>query len=170
MTSPLTRYDCALTEPPLLLGACASSRRGCAQHGCTALTLSMAATRQAPLQACRRRTCRVSDVQSMGRWQTWSDTLAPISIPPDARFSDIIVPTKDSARYTFLLDVALKHGMPILFVGMTGQEEQVLFLVMTCWISVAGLRSSTGGAAAATCSLADQSKGLGPETWRCLTP
>ena len=53
-------------------------------------------------------------------WQAWSDTLPPAAIPAGADFSDIIVPTQDSARYTFLLDTALQHAMPILFVGPTG--------------------------------------------------
>lgn len=53
-------------------------------------------------------------------WQSWSDTLAPAAIPPGSDFSDIIVPTQDSARYTFLLDTALQHAQPILFVGPTG--------------------------------------------------
>ena len=33
---------------------------------------------------------------------------------------DIIVPTQDSARYTFLLDTAIQHGQPILLVGPHG--------------------------------------------------
>ncbi|DBA76763.1 TPA: hypothetical protein ACH3X2_008790 [Trebouxia sp. C0005] len=53
-------------------------------------------------------------------WQSWSDTLSPAVIPPGSDFSDIIVPTQDSARYTFLLDTALRHAQPILFVGPTG--------------------------------------------------
>ena len=55
-------------------------------------------------------------------WQAWTDTLPPASIPAGADFSDIIVPTQDSARYTFLLDTALQHALPILLVGPTGQR------------------------------------------------
>ena len=57
-------------------------------------------------------------------WQTWSATQAPAAIAPGSDFSDIIVPTQDSARYTFLLDTALRHAQPILFVGPTGQHLQ----------------------------------------------
>ncbi|KAL3142803.1 hypothetical protein ABBQ38_003102 [Trebouxia sp. C0009 RCD-2024] len=53
-------------------------------------------------------------------WQAWSDTLPSATIPAGSDFSDIIVPTQDSARYTFLLDTALRHAQPILFVGPTG--------------------------------------------------
>lgn len=56
-------------------------------------------------------------------WQSWSDTLAPAAIPAGADFSDIIVPTQDSARYTFLLDTALRHAQPVLFVGPTGELD-----------------------------------------------
>ena len=61
-------------------------------------------------------------LQSANKWQSWAQTLGPVQISADAKFSDIIVPTKDSARYTFLLHIALKHGHPILFVGPTGQR------------------------------------------------
>lgn len=54
-------------------------------------------------------------------WQAWSDTLPSATIPAGSDFSEIIVPTQDSARYTFLLDTALRHTQPILFVGPTGQ-------------------------------------------------
>lgn len=55
-------------------------------------------------------------------WQAWSDTLPSATIPTGSDFSDIIVPTQDSARYSFLLDTALRHAQPILFVGPTGQS------------------------------------------------
>jgi hypothetical protein len=41
-------------------------------------------------------------------------------IPPGSPFSSIIVPTKDSARYTFLLDLSVRNNYPILFCGPTG--------------------------------------------------
>ena len=52
---------------------------------------------------------------------SWESTLAQAEIPAGARFSDIIVPTKDMARYTFLFDIAIQHGQPILFTGPTGK-------------------------------------------------
>ncbi|KAK9828903.1 hypothetical protein WJX72_002692 [[Myrmecia] bisecta] len=60
-----------------------------------------------------------------GRWQAWADTLGEVVIPEGAGFSDIIVPTKDSARYTFLLDTAIRHQQPIYFVGPTGTGKSV---------------------------------------------
>ncbi|GLC47993.1 hypothetical protein PLESTB_000047400 [Pleodorina starrii] len=55
-----------------------------------------------------------------GSWQLWTDTIPELSIPQDAQFADIIIPTKDSARYTFLLDTALQNNQPLLMVGPTG--------------------------------------------------
>ncbi|KAG2451278.1 hypothetical protein HYH02_003884 [Chlamydomonas schloesseri] len=55
-----------------------------------------------------------------GRWQLWTDTIPELDIPAEAQFADIIIPTKDSARYTFLMDLALQHNQPLLMVGPTG--------------------------------------------------
>eukprot|EP00966_Prymnesium_polylepis_P124068 2869146-Prymnesium_polylepis.1 len=56
------------------------------------------------------------------KWVMWVDTIAKedTRIPANAEFSQIIVPTLDTARYTFILDKLLAQGMPSLFVGPTG--------------------------------------------------
>ena len=66
------------------------------------------------------RTCRPFHYSEMHGRQLWSEQLPAPQIPPGAQFPDIIIPTKDSARYTFLLAAALRHGYPLLFVGPTG--------------------------------------------------
>ncbi|KAF6263196.1 dynein heavy chain 8 [Scenedesmus sp. NREL 46B-D3] len=53
-------------------------------------------------------------------WVPWMDTMPALAIPPGAGFSDIMVPTKDSARYTYLLDLAIQHRQPLLMVGPSG--------------------------------------------------
>ncbi|CAD7701708.1 unnamed protein product [Ostreobium quekettii] len=58
-------------------------------------------------------------------WQKWTDTIPETKIAAGTQFSDIIVPTKDSARYTFLLDTALKNNQPLLMVGPTGTGKSV---------------------------------------------
>jgi dynein heavy chain len=59
------------------------------------------------------------------KWTRWTETLDTSPIPYDAEFSDLIIPTVDTARYTFLLDVAVTHGQHILFVGPTGTGKSV---------------------------------------------
>ena len=64
------------------------------------------------------------DVQGRS-WCLWTDTIEKLEILPGSQFSDIIIPTKDSARYTFLLDLALQHNQPLLMVGPTGTGKSV---------------------------------------------
>lgn len=60
-----------------------------------------------------------------GWWQPWSELLPAPQIPAGAQFPDIFIPTKDSARYTFLLAAALRQGYPLLFIGPTGPSFSV---------------------------------------------
>ncbi|KAL6620932.1 hypothetical protein LY90DRAFT_662178 [Neocallimastix californiae] len=57
---------------------------------------------------------------SGGMWKLWSDNLESFEIQPNTKFNDIIVPTIDTQRYTYLLDILILHGKQILFVGQTG--------------------------------------------------
>ena len=69
--------------------------------------------------------CLVKDEPT--KWQTWTDTISDEErhIASGASFSSIIVPTNDSARYTFLLDNSLRHDYPVLFCGPTGTGKSV---------------------------------------------
>jgi dynein heavy chain len=56
-----------------------------------------------------------------GSWRLWLDTIpAEVEISPKARFSEIIVPTLDTARYTYLLRMLVENGRQVMFVGPTG--------------------------------------------------
>lgn len=57
-------------------------------------------------------------------WIRWVDTIEenPV-ISPQIKFSEITIPTKDTARYNFLMDLLIPNGMPFLFVGPTGRRR-----------------------------------------------
>lgn len=53
-------------------------------------------------------------------WVQWMDTVPEFNCDPDKPFSQIIVPTADTVRYTYLIDVLLAAGKHVLCVGETG--------------------------------------------------
>ena len=59
------------------------------------------------------------------RWVTWKSTISDMNIPQTASFSEIIVPTPDSARYTFLTGLSVRHDYPCILVGPTGTGKSV---------------------------------------------
>jgi dynein heavy chain len=48
------------------------------------------------------------------------DTMPEFKCDPDKPFAQIIVPTADTVRYTFLVDALLAAGKHVLCVGETG--------------------------------------------------
>jgi len=54
-------------------------------------------------------------------WIRWIDTIEKEpTIPDNAEFSSIIIPTKDTARYLYLMDLLITNNTPLLIVGPTG--------------------------------------------------
>eukprot|EP00955_Chlamydomonas_euryale_P031479 330690-Chlamydomonas_euryale.AAC.4 len=58
--------------------------------------------------------------QSEAKWVEWMDTVPEFKCDPDRPFSQIIVPTADTVRYTYLVDRLLACGKHVLCVGETG--------------------------------------------------
>ena len=54
------------------------------------------------------------------QWVPWMSTIPEFKCNPDMPFSQITVPTADTVRYTYLLDVLLAAGKHVLCVGDTG--------------------------------------------------
>ncbi|KAK9812825.1 hypothetical protein WJX72_004356 [[Myrmecia] bisecta] len=54
------------------------------------------------------------------KWVAWSDIMDATPLPPDAEYTQIIVPTVDTVRYTFLLNQLVTHHQHCLLVGPTG--------------------------------------------------
>ncbi|KAI9224435.1 dynein heavy chain and region D6 of dynein motor-domain-containing protein [Blastocladiella britannica] len=55
-----------------------------------------------------------------GNWKPWVDQISDAPIPSSARFADILVPTIDTMRYSWLLKLLAKINKQVLLVGPTG--------------------------------------------------
>jgi len=55
------------------------------------------------------------------KWVLWKDMIdAKPVIDKDAQFQEIIVPTVDTCRYAYILELLQMRNFPVLFVGPTG--------------------------------------------------
>ncbi|XP_043194572.1 dynein axonemal heavy chain 12-like isoform X3 [Amphibalanus amphitrite] len=62
------------------------------------------------------------EYKARGQWRHWNDLarLAEQAGTEDKNIRAIIVPTIDTARYTYLMDLCIRHRRPLLMVGPTG--------------------------------------------------
>lgn len=58
-------------------------------------------------------------------WTAWKSLVTEYMPPADGQFSKILVPTVDTVRSSFLVDVVAKTGKPVLFVGESGTAKSV---------------------------------------------
>jgi len=56
----------------------------------------------------------------------WMDTVPEFKIPPEAQYHEVIVPTTDTVRYSFLLNQCLTNYLPLMFIGQTGTGKSIL--------------------------------------------
>ncbi|XP_074055007.1 dynein axonemal heavy chain 12 isoform X8 [Macrotis lagotis] len=66
------------------------------------------------------------ELKNRGRWVHWNELIKSSSLgEKSTKIQEIIVPTMDTIRYTFLMDLCLSFEKPLLFVGPTGTGKSV---------------------------------------------
>ncbi|XP_027467991.1 dynein heavy chain 3, axonemal [Zalophus californianus] len=66
--------------------------------------------------------------QGSGHWCTWTEyiTKEEEDIPANAKVSELIISTVETARQSFFLKTYVDHEIPVLFVGPTGTGKSVI--------------------------------------------
>ncbi|XP_051269985.1 dynein axonemal heavy chain 1 isoform X2 [Dicentrarchus labrax] len=60
------------------------------------------------------------DEERKVQWVSWMKSAKSVVITPDTSYSDIIVPTADTVRMSFLMNMLLTNKKPVLCTGPTG--------------------------------------------------
>ncbi|KAI5747904.1 hypothetical protein M8J77_019695 [Diaphorina citri] len=55
-----------------------------------------------------------------GSWKSWPDQVKTLKTEECINFQDTLIPTTDSAKYCFMLDLHVRHKLPFLLMGPTG--------------------------------------------------
>eukprot|EP00002_Diphylleia_rotans_P005088 TRINITY_DN140_c1_g1_i4.p1 TRINITY_DN140_c1_g1~~TRINITY_DN140_c1_g1_i4.p1 ORF type:complete len:4263 (+),score=965.99 TRINITY_DN140_c1_g1_i4:204-12992(+) len=59
-------------------------------------------------------------------WHNWFATSPAFEIAPNTPFHEIIVPTVDTIRYSYILELMVKNNYPVLFTGATGTGKTIV--------------------------------------------
>lgn len=71
--------------------------------------------------------------QEAQQWMDWMDTCPQFHCNPDTPFAEIMVPTADTIRYTFVMRRLLLAGHNVLAVGETGTGKTLAVQVLLCF-------------------------------------
>jgi len=88
---------------------------------------------------------------SSKRWQTWESRVAPYVEPKPFRFYEVIVPTTDSTKFSYLLR-ELGPRKPVLFVGASGTAKTTIINDYLAGLSDEATRKLTIGFSSRTSS------------------
>lgn len=60
------------------------------------------------------------ETKGRGNWKHWNEMLRGFEAPSHNNIRRIMVPTVDTARYSYMMDLMIRHQLPMLLVGPTG--------------------------------------------------
>lgn len=83
--------------------------------------------------------------KSTGAWVEWASRLTSSEIGHDERPQDMIVPTTETVRMSYFLDLYLSHRIPLLIVGPTGKFDSLLKFHLSSLSSVKTIMLSGTG-------------------------
>lgn len=55
----------------------------------------------------------------------WTKAIAETQLPKGQNINDMIVPTMDTVRYSYIMDLMIRNSKPVLFIGPTGTGKSV---------------------------------------------
>ena len=62
---------------------------------------------------------------NQAKWIDWNQSVAPYVYDSKASYAELIIPTKDSICYTYLLDILVRNKKHVLMTGPTGTGKTV---------------------------------------------
>ncbi|KAK0077358.1 hypothetical protein PV326_010096, partial [Microctonus aethiopoides] len=70
----------------------------------------------------------VYDKRNNGTWISWMDLITSVSLPPNAKVRELIIPTNEVSMQKFFMTKLLERSIPLLFIGPTGTGKSSIVL------------------------------------------
>ncbi|KAF2899450.1 hypothetical protein ILUMI_06724 [Ignelater luminosus] len=55
-----------------------------------------------------------------GNWKSWPETVRTMRVDDAANIQQVLIPTVDTIKYMYVVEMHIKHNFPVLLVGPTG--------------------------------------------------